>query len=155
MVIREWVCARHQSRITMRLVRDPMLELPDAERGEQQTFCPGKGSNGGQFSFAGCASWVLPRATTFCFRFAGTARGFADGEMAGVIHGRRKSSLRASTQRGGDGGRSSRDAERLSVARARPSTLLPLVRRSVLYQLASSWLGSGNWGWVVLRSFSR
>jgi len=63
-----------------------MLELPNAERGEQEAFGSRKGADGGQFSFAVRASRVLSRTTTFRFGFAGTARGFADGKMAGVIH---------------------------------------------------------------------
>src|SRR4051812_41729485 len=81
-----------------KLLADSVLKLPDAKRGEQEALSPRKRADGRQFFFAGTANRVLSRATTFPFGFPDAARGFADREMAGVIHGGGKKSFQASRQ---------------------------------------------------------
>ena len=53
----EELCRRASSRSTRRcflrgrkLVRDPVLQLPDAESGEEETLCARERSDGGRFS---------------------------------------------------------------------------------------------------------
>src|SRR2546423_1980683 len=96
----------------IRLVRDPMLQLPDAERGQEEALRPRQRAGRGQFSFHGLSAVVLPRTSAFRFALAGAARGFTDGEVTSVIHGGQKSSFQA--------------------------MVFPLVRASVLHQLAGS-----------------
>jgi hypothetical protein len=83
------------------LLADPVLELPDAERGEQEALRAGESADGGQF-FLNCSRRiVLPRTAPARFAFAGAARGFAYGEMTGIIHADGKSSFQATAPKGG------------------------------------------------------
>ncbi len=83
-------------RFVSRLVRDPVLQLPDAKRGEQQALGPRQGSDRWQISLAGRGAAAFPGAAALALGLTDTARAFTNGEMASVIHGKAKSSLRAS-----------------------------------------------------------
>jgi hypothetical protein len=102
-----------------RLIADPMFEFPDPQGGEQKALCPGQRSGSGQLSFHGPSDSCLSRTAALRLGFASTARGFTNGEMAGVVHGGRKSSFQA--------------------------MVFPLVRASFLNQFARSCLRIGNW----------
>ena len=97
-----------------------MLELPDAERGQQQTLGARQCSHRGHFSLAPGDAVAFPRTAPLPLRFSDSARGFTDWEVASIIHEGQKSSLRA--------------------------MVFPLVRRSVLRQLARSCRLIENWG---------
>jgi hypothetical protein len=101
------------------LIRDPMLQFPDAQSREEEALCPGKRSNRWQFSLGRLGPVVLARTSAFCLGLAGPTRGFTDGEMASVVH----------------------DGPKKQLASHR----FPLVRRSVLRQLARSCLRIENW----------
>jgi len=74
-----------------------MLELPDAEGGEQEAFRAGEGAGSGQFFLTGSRHVVLPWTTPACLGFAAdTTRRFAYGEMTGIVHSGGKSSFQAS-----------------------------------------------------------
>jgi hypothetical protein len=104
-----------------KLIRDPVLKLPDAKSSEEEAFCPGESTSRGQFFFSGLSAVDLAgsAALRLGFLVADTARGFTDGEMASVVHGGVKKQL--------------------------ASHRFPLVRSSVLLQLAPSWLRIENW----------
>ena len=70
------------------LLADPVLQLPDTERGEEEAFRASKRADGGLFSGGGILDVVFPRTTTARFGFPGTTRGLAYGEMASVVHAR-------------------------------------------------------------------
>src|SRR4051794_5696269 len=72
-----------------------MFEFPDPEGGKQEALCPGQCSHRRQFSLNGLSDVCLPRTAALRLGFANTARGFADGEMAGVVHDAKKSSFQA------------------------------------------------------------
>src|ERR1041385_956280 len=102
-----------------RLIADAMFEFPDSQGGQQKALVPGQRSSGRQFSFSSPSDSCFARTAALGLGFSSTARGFTDGEMAGVIHGGRKSSFQA--------------------------TVFPLVRASFLNQFARSCLRIGNW----------
>ena len=68
------------------LVRDPVLQFPDAEGSEQQALGSRQGSDSGQFSLDRLGAVVLPGTTALALGFADTARGFTNGEMTSVVH---------------------------------------------------------------------
>ena len=77
-----------------------MLKLPNAERGEEETLRPSEGADGRQFFHCDSRRAALPRTAPARLGLAGTARGLADGKMAGVVHAGSKSSFQASTRKG-------------------------------------------------------
>jgi hypothetical protein len=78
-----------------------MLQLPDAECGEEKTFRSGKGADGRQFFRGDSRHAALPRTAPARLGLARTARSLADGEVASVVHAGSKSSFQASTRKGG------------------------------------------------------
>jgi hypothetical protein len=104
-----------------KLIADPMLQFPDAESSEQQALRPGESSNRWQFFLSGLSPVDLTGSPAFRLGFAvaNPARGFTDGEVASVVHGGVKKQL--------------------------ASHRFPLVRGSVLLQLARSCLRIENW----------
>ena len=101
------------------LIADAMLEFPDSKGGEQKALCSRQRSDSRQFFFSGLSDGCFPRTAALRLGFSSTARGFTYGEVAGVVHGGRKSSFQA--------------------------MVFPLVRASFLNQFARSCLRIGNW----------
>jgi hypothetical protein len=108
------------SRSRENLLADPMLQLPDAQGGEQKALGARERPDGGHFSGAGILDAIFPRTTTARFRFAGAPRFLAHREMTSVVHVDSKSSFQA-------------------------MGAFPLVRGGDLRQFARSWLRIGNW----------
>ena len=71
-----------------RLLADAMLQLPDAQGGEQKAFGARERPDRGHFSDSGILNVVFPGTTTARLGFAGAARFLAHGEVACVVHAR-------------------------------------------------------------------
>ena len=76
-----------------KLLADPVLELPDAERGEQEALRAGERSDGGRWSLGALGGLSFPGTTALPFGSAHAACGLTDREMTGVIHGLLKKQL--------------------------------------------------------------
>jgi hypothetical protein len=96
-----------------------MLQLPNAERGKKKALCSAQRSDGRQLSLSGLSAGIFPGTSALRLGFASPARGFADREVAGVVHGASKSSFQA--------------------------MVFALVRGSVLHHFARSCRLIGNW----------
>ena len=77
-----------------------MLQLPDAECGEEKALGPGDGADSRQFFDWGSRRAALPWTASARLGLARTARSLADGEVASVVHAGSKSSFQASTRKG-------------------------------------------------------
>jgi hypothetical protein len=63
-----------------------MLQLPDAEGGEEEAFGAGECPDGGQLFRITIPAGDLPRAATARFVFADPAGAFANWEVTTTIH---------------------------------------------------------------------
>jgi hypothetical protein len=70
-----------------RLLADPVLELPDAERCEQKALGARESSYGCRWSLATLSRFNFPRATALPFGSADAACLLTHREVTGVIHG--------------------------------------------------------------------
>ena len=78
------------------LVADPVLQLPDAKRGEEEALGPAESAHSRQLFNGGILNGILPRAAPAPFGFADATCSLANWEMTGVVHGLPKSSFQAS-----------------------------------------------------------